>query len=156
MSDDKDRRADSSLVDETLLEHASCMELVSELERCLDRRPLDPERWLADVSERLTRLGVAMREHFVAEESGPLFRNLPLQHPRLADSLARLEAEHPVMLDRLDAVLERAAALRNPQDFELRELNARVQLLVARIRRHEAAENELVLEAHWDQIGEGD
>ena len=40
--------------------------------------------------------------------------------------------------------------------YQMRELNAQVQLLVATIRRHEAAENEIVIEAHWDEVGVGD
>lgn len=132
------------------------MKLVSELENCLDRRPTDPERWVADLRDRLSRLKGALGEHFEREESGPLFRDLPVRHPRLAEPLARLEAEHPVMVEELSEALRRAETLESPEEFELRELNACAQLLVARIRRHEAAENELVIQAHWDEIGVGD
>jgi iron-sulfur cluster repair protein YtfE (RIC family) len=146
----------ASLVDATLDEHAGCMKLVGDLEGCLDRRHGEPEQWLSDLQATMSRLKAAMREHFEREEEGPLFRNLPVRHPHLADSLARLEAEHPVMLVELDQAMGRAAALEDPEEFELRELNACIQLIVARIRRHEAAENELVIQAHWDEIGVGD
>jgi hypothetical protein len=31
-----------------------------------------------------------------------------------------------------------------------------LQLMVATIRRHEAEENEIVIQAHWDEVGVGD
>ncbi len=85
-----------------------------------------------------------------------MFRSLPTQHPRLARPLARLEAEHPVMLERMDDLLRKADAVENAEIFELRELNGSVQLLLAQIRRHEAAEDELVIRAHWEEVGVGD
>ena len=156
MSTGKEKHADPSLVEETLDEHAGCMQVVSELEKCLNPCPDDPRCWLADLGRRLADLEAALRRHFEGEEAGPLFRSLPLQHPRLAEPLARLEAEHTTMLDDLEAVRRRVGTLEDPQDFELREMNARVLLVVARIRRHEAAENELVLDAYWSEIGVGD
>ena len=87
-----------SFVDETLDEHAGCMLRVTELEACLDRRPDDAGRWIADLKDKLSSLDTAMRQHFESEESGPIFRSLPARHPRLADGLLALEAEHKVML----------------------------------------------------------
>lgn len=149
-------RPEEKLVDETLDEHSGCMKLVSEVEDCLDRRPSDPASWVSELREKLLRLNGALARHFEGEEAGPIFRSLPTRHPRLAQPLAALEAEHAVMLDELRGVLERAQSLERPEVFELRELNARVQLFVARVRRHEAAENELVIQAYWDEVGVGD
>ena len=145
-----------SLVEETLDEHRGCLQLLTEVERCLDRPPDDRQRWLADLKRALARLASALRRHFEGEESGPIFRSLPLLHPRLARPLARLEAEHPVMLERMDDVLHKAERLENTEIFELRELNGSVQLLLSQIRRHEAAEDELVIRAHWEEVGVGD
>ncbi len=145
-----------SLVEETLDEHRGCLQLISEVEQCLDRPPDDRQRWLADLQGTLARLATALGRHFAGEESGPMFRSLPTQHPRLAGPLARLEAEHPVMLQKMNDVLEKANALENTEIFELRELNGGVQLLLAQIRRHEAAEDEMVIRAHWEEVGVGD
>ena len=145
-----------SLVEETLDEHRGCLQLIAEVEQCLDRPPDDRRRWLAELKGTLARLAEALRRHFEGEESGPIFRSLPMQHPRLARPLARLEAEHPLMLEKMDDVLRKADALENAEIFELRELNGGVQLLLAQIRRHEAAEDELVIRAHWEEVGVGD
>ncbi|MDH3591914.1 MAG: hemerythrin domain-containing protein [Planctomycetota bacterium] len=146
----------SQLVEQTLDEHGGCMKLVVEVENCLDRHPDHAERWVADLEGTLTKLIAAMREHMKGEEAGPIFRTLPESYPRLAGPLARLESEHAELLNDADAVIDRIRALRDPEVFELRELNARTQLFIARFRRHEAAENEIVLEAYWDDIGGGD
>ena len=42
------------------------------------------------------------------------------------------------------------------EPYRLHELNARVQLLIAKIQRHESEENEIVLDAHWSDLGMGD
>ena len=157
MTDRRDEQeSDPSLLEQTLHEHEGCMELLSDLEECLDRRPYDPQRWPAELKEKLVRLASALREHFECEESGALFRRLPERHPSLAAPLARLEAEHPKMLDALDTLLRKAEILDEPETLDLRELSAHVQLFAARFRRHEAAENELVVEAYWNDVGVGD
>lgn len=145
-----------AIVRETLDEHESCMKLVAEVEGCLDRPAEDVEAWVADLRQKLTRLQETLRRHFEGEEAGPLFRDLAVKHPRLSGPLAQLEAEHPVILEDIEAVLRKAGSMEDTAHFEIRELNARAQLVVARIQRHEAAENELVLEAHWSEIGVGD
>lgn len=147
--------AASRLAEQTLEEHGGCMRLVADVESCLDRRPDDVQGWLGDLRDALSRLRDAMREHMKDEEAGAIFRALPQRHPRLAAPLSRLESEHPALLTNIGDVLDRARALERPELFELRELNARAQLFVARLRRHEAAENEIVLEAYWDDLGGG-
>ncbi len=157
MSDPADRETPAeNLVDQTRDEHRSCMQLVADVEQLLDRRPDDPESWLAELIDGLSRLRDELVEHFEAEGSGPMFRKLPITHPRLSARLAQLEGEHPSMLQALDRLLEKARELEQPELIQLRELNGLTQLFSARIRRHEAAEYELVMEAHWDDVGTGD
>jgi hypothetical protein len=141
---------------ETLDDHRECMEVVSEMEACLDQPPDDSARWVARLLERLPGLARTMREHFEDEEGGLLYAELPQRSPHIAVRLAALKEEHPRMLDEIEKTIDIAGSLREAELHELRELNARIQLLVARIRRHEAAENELIFEAYWEDIGAGD
>jgi hypothetical protein len=98
-----------------------------------------------------------MRAHFRVEETGPIYRQLPVRHPRFADRAAVLEGEHKQILATLRKVADKASALAGEAEpYELRELNAHTQLLLATLQRHEAAENELVLEANWTEVGVGD
>jgi len=147
---------DKSLLDDTREEHRECMEVVGELVACLERHPDDAAEWVVQLDRQLGILEKTMREHFAVEEKGPLYSGLPVSHPRLAGRLRALESEHGAMLVAIDRVKEKARALDDPEPYELRELNARAQLLVAQIQRHEAQENEIVLEAHWGEVGVGD
>lgn len=157
MTDPADRDpAAENLVDQTREEHRSCMQLVTDVEQLLDRRPDDPDAWLTELVDGLTQLRDELKEHFDAEAVGPMFRALPISHPRLSARLAQLEGEHPSMLRTLDELLAKARGIERPELAQLRELNSLTQLFSARIRRHEAAEYELVMEAHWDDVGTGD
>jgi hypothetical protein len=143
-------------IQDTLDDHRECMQIVSEIEACLDRQPDDSGRWVGRLLEHLPELARTMREHFVDEERGALFTELPLRRPRIADRLEALKDEHPRMLSEVEKIIEIAGGLKEAEIYELRELNARIQLFVARLRRHEAAENELVYEVYWDDVGTGD
>jgi len=148
--------ARSRIVDEMLGEHRGCMEVVAEVERCLDCQPDREGRWVARLLDSLPRLATTLRTHFEVEQQGPLYRKLPIGFPRFAQRLEQLEAEHVRILEVADSALARARTLRSAEMYEIRELNAQVQLLVATIRRHEAEEDEIIIQAHWDEVGVGD
>jgi hemerythrin-like domain-containing protein len=145
-----------SLADVTLEEHRQCMQVVAEVESILDRQPDREGRWLGEIRDKLPELRNTLAAHFRGEEDGPLFRQLPIQAPQLSGRLSRLEEEHQGILESVESLTRRAEKLQDPEVYELRELNAQVQLLIATIRRHEAEENELVMQANWDEIGTGD
>jgi hypothetical protein len=146
----------SSGVDETLEEHREAMAVVSSVEDCLDRHPDREGHWIAKLRGELPRLLETLRCHFSAEQEGPLYRTLPVSHPRFAERLSKLETEHALILRSAEAAVRKADGLKEPQLYEIREFNAELQLLVATIRRHEAEENEIILSAHWDEVGTGD
>ncbi len=145
-----------SLVDETLDEHRETMQAVARVEQWLDRSPTVEGDWLEQIRDELPQLAATLRCHFSEEQQGPLYRTLPVSHPRFAERLRKLEAEHARIIRAVDDAVQRAKDLHDPQLYELRELNAQLQLLVATVRRHEAEENEIILEAHWDGVGTGD
>ena len=148
--------APPDIVDETLEEHRGCMAVVAQVEECLDRQPDREGRWIDRIAETLPLLASTLRAHFRAEQEGPLFRKLPIRFPRFAHRLEQLEAEHVRILETTDGVVARVRDLGQAQMYEMRELNAQIQMLIATIRRHEAEENEIVIQAHWDEVGVGD
>ncbi|HEX6850266.1 MAG TPA: hemerythrin domain-containing protein [Candidatus Polarisedimenticolaceae bacterium] len=141
---------------ETLDEHKACLRLVEAVEECLTHRPDLEGRWVATLLERLRPLRRGLQDHFESEEKGALFGALPLAKPRLARQLDALRKEHPVLSERLERIIAQAEGLEDPAVYDLRELNAAVQLFVATLRRHEAAENEIVVHSLWDELGTGD
>jgi len=140
--------------EQALDDHRETMAVVAEVESCMDRNP--DRAWVADLATELPRLESTLRRHFAEEQEGPLYSRLPFQHPRLAARLGRLEAEHAVVLRSIRDAVERAGTLGEAPLYELRAFASQVQLLVATIRRHEAEENEIILEADWDEVGTGD
>lgn len=144
------------VVQDTLEEHKHCMEVVAEIEACLDRQPDREGVWLSALLLKLPKLSETLRGHFSAEEKGPLFEKIPFSHPQFASTLQDLKDEHGRITSTVDAIIRKAGQLQDAEIFELRELNAQIQLLIATIRRHEAAENEVVVQAHWDEVGVGD
>jgi len=147
-------RAD--IVEETLEEHRGCMAVVAEVEACLDRQPDREGEWLGRLRDKLPLLAATLRAHFRVEQEGPLYSKLPIKSPRFAHQLEKLEAEHVRILETVDSVVARTRKMKSAAMYEMRELNAQVQLIVATIRRHEAEENEIVIQAHWDEVGVGD
>jgi hypothetical protein len=156
--DDREANAkpeDSSL--ETILDdHRECMQIVAEVEACLDEHPDREGRWMGRMLPKLEALAGTLRSHFREEEQASLYREVPERFPRFADRLQRLASEHSEILDRATELVRRAGALDHTRIHELREFNAGVQMLVANLRRHEAEENEVILSAHWQEFGEGD
>jgi hypothetical protein len=143
-------------VNELLGEHRGCMAVVAEVERCLDCQPDREGHWVSRLLESLPRLATTLRAHFEEEQQGPLYRKLPISFPRFAHRLEQLEAEHVRILEVVDGAVARARKLRSAEMYEIRELNAQIQLIVATIRRHEAEEDEILIQAHWDEVGVGD
>jgi hypothetical protein len=152
------RTADATAVDVVLSEHCGVTQAVTRVEACLDRHPDAEGVWLVALGAELPRLAETLCRHFEDEQAGPLYQSVPLAHPRFAERLQALEAEHETLLNsaRVTANRARQMAARNFELHDLRAFNGEVQLLVARIRRHEAEENEIVLEAHWGEVGGGD
>ena len=112
--------------------------------------------WLSTVRSRLETLRETLVEHFHEEETGPFGPQLPPGSPHLSGRVADLLSQHPVILRSIDAALATAGRL-SPDDLGAHdELKGSVHLLIATLRRHEAAENELVLDAVWDDYGGGD
>jgi iron-sulfur cluster repair protein YtfE (RIC family) len=157
MTDKQDNDTkDEQPFQDTLDEHRECMQYIVAVEACLDRRPGDSGRWIGRLLEHLPGLARTMREHFEAEEHGALFTDLPARNPMVHVRLATLKEEHPRLQREVERIIEIIGGLGEPELYELREINARIQLFIARLRRHEATENELIFEAYWDDYGVGD
>lgn len=148
--------SDSAPLDATLDEHRGLMETVSAVEGCLDSPPDREGKWRSALVSELARLTDALRCHFGTESQGALYQEIPERFPRFAQRLRDLEAEHASILADAESVLKLGREETGDRIYEQRRLNARAQLLVATLRRHEAEENEIILSAHWDEVGAGD
>ena len=145
-----------SSLEGTLGEHRDLVQMVAEVEACLDRPPDREGHWIDALVEKLPALIDSLRCHFSAEQQGALYCEVPVKYPRFADRLDVLAGEHPKILEAAEEVITLSKTVGRAHIYEQRELNARVQLLISTIRRHEAEETEIILSANWDEMGTGD
>jgi len=137
--------------------HRGVMQGVVGLEEVLSRPVVPAMEWLDALGGRLETLTDLLSTHFRDERQGRLFGELPERFPQHAARLKELAIEHDDILRRVAALQEATGRYGATSEiYQLRELNARGQLLAATIRRHEAEENEIILRAYWDEVGAGD
>ena len=145
---------EESPVQSTLDDHVECMETVARVEACLEGRP--DQAWLARLRDELPTMIETLCCHFSQEAEGSLYQEVPVRYPRFSARLRVLLDEHADIVRRAKKTAEQADQLADAEPYQLQEFAARVHLLVAKIRRHEAEENEVVLSAHWQEFGTGD
>ena len=130
-------------------------QIVAEHRRIRDlTRQLDETSELRELLTRLAQLRVELVAHFLREEEVEgLFNMIRSMAPRLLGRMAQLETEHYTFLDDIDVLGARArACLTGPVAEVLREAHA----LTRRLRNHEAAEDEVLLDTLYNDLGQGD
>ena len=143
-------------LEKTRDEHHGCMKALAEVENCLGHYSETEGSGHTEILDRLKALNTTLRHHFQGEEEG-LFRKLPVDHPHLAPRFTKLQDEHTAILELLQAVIRKKEAVDKQAEVSRPfELSAKVKLLVATLRRHEAEEDELMMEAHWRTVGVSD
>jgi hypothetical protein len=143
----QDPAPDLSCCENTLEQHRSFNPLIEAILLRVVRLPDEKDPWLADLAKRVAQLAELLSAHFADEELSCLFTDIPIQCPHHAEKLDRLKGEHPVLIERLKTVLDGGEAM------EMAALAGRVQRTIAQVRRHEAEETEIILEAFWDEVG---
>ena len=150
------RQAARSSYDELLRDHREVRRLVTALDSEASKPAAPSSAWVGTVRGLLTSLRDTLLPHFAQEEEGSLYREVPVDFPRLAERCRGLAAEHQAIAAQLGALIERATAQGEGDDGTAGELAAEIRLLVATIRSHEAQENEIIMTAYWDDLGSGD
>lgn len=139
------RVTDSLLRDELLREHRKLMTLVRELSELAGDRPADPEAWLETVRGLLGTLRPALSEHFQEEEHGPFARDFPSDFPHLAGRLDEILGQHGGLLSAVDAMMDGSLGAEASRGA--------LRSFVEDLRRHEAAENDLLHAAYMQDTG---
>ncbi|MBM4346449.1 MAG: hemerythrin domain-containing protein [Deltaproteobacteria bacterium] len=145
--------ATADLSDPIVEQHRGLRIHLDALWACAAAMPVDDDeasRWRCELAECLDVLRADLVVHFAHEETGGGFDELARQLPHAAAKLEALTREHAVILDMVARLLGVVAA-DTPSG-----LVAGTAQVVERLRRHEAAENELLLGAVADELGVGD
>lgn len=93
--------------------------------------------------------------HFTAEEEGGYLADALAVAPRLLHEAKRLLLEHGALLRTFDTILASVQSAETSPD-SWADTTQRFGEFLARLRRHEQEENELVLESAEDDLGTGD
>jgi hypothetical protein len=146
-----------ALCEEALAEHREICEKLEELETWLSAPREGPaDRWLAHLRERVEGLLGLIRPHFAAEEAGPLYREVPEEFPRFSRPIGRLFDDHRQMVGDWENLIEATRTADHPLPSRVRELTLRTRTLIHAMKRHELEENEILQQAHWDDLAEAD
>lgn len=127
-------------------EHREMRQLVAALRDAVNRnRP-----WSREVAREAVQAAEAMREHlhhhFAQEEEGGYLEQALAMAPRFSEEAQVLLAQHALMLEFIDRVVEGAKGA--VEDCELwPQLRLQVKDLLRKLSAHEGAENRIVQQA---------
>jgi hypothetical protein len=131
--------------EQVLAEHRKVREFVHQIENCRD---------LVDLPGLLREFRMFLELHFMTEEAPEgFFDTIRQMSTRQLAAVDQLAKEHGALLADVDGVSERAGAcLAGPVAAVMTEARA----LARRLRLHEAAEDTLLLDALYTDLGQGD
>ncbi len=131
--------------EQVLAEHRKIREFVHQIENCRD---------LVDLPGLLKEFRTFLELHFMTEEAPEgFFDTIRQMSSRQLAAVDQLAKEHGALLADVDGVSERArACLAAPVAAVLAEARA----LARRLRIHEAAEDTLLLDTLYTDLGQGD
>lgn len=124
------------------------------------RRIRDASRHIRDAADlgqllvHLAEFRAVLAVHFSREEADDGFYDMvKSMSPRLLGAVDRLEHEHALILAEVDRLSDLARqCLAGP----VAEVLARARALGNRLRRHEAAEDRILLDTFYTDLGQGD
>jgi iron-sulfur cluster repair protein YtfE (RIC family) len=128
-----------------LAEHRTIREVLQQIEN---------SKGLVELLELLKNLRAVLERHFMSEEAPQgFFDSIREMSSRQLAMLDRLEKEHGALLAEVDGVSERArACLTGAVAAILTEARA----LVRRLRVHETAEETMLIDTMYTDLGQGD
>jgi hypothetical protein len=130
---------------QVLSEHRQIRELAGKMEVAAD---------LNQLLVRLAEFRALVSRHFVTEEAvDGLYDLLRETSPRQLGRIALLEKEHQALLAEIDRIAESARqCLAGP----IAEVFTAVRTLTRHVRKHEAAEDSVLMDAMYTDLGQGD
>lgn len=134
-----------------LSDHKDLRALLEALERHV-ALSAGSEAWIGGLRETLSSLVDLCSEHFQLEERIGLHVQLREQSPRLAFRLEKLLAEHSRILDALRTLVTDLPT-ETPAAREADALKERVRGVLEAVQEHERSENEVMMDAYWDDLG---
>ena len=98
------------------------------------------------VLDQVRRLQDIIQRHFREEDAGGCIDEAVARAPYLRGRAGEIESEHPRLLDKIQSIAERLGRL-TASTTQYDRLRREFEEFVEELRRHEAAENQLLEEA---------
>ena len=134
-----------------LAEHEELRALLRALEQQV-RQSAGSDAWLENLRDTLSRVVDLCSEHFRLEEQAGLHVELREQSPRLAFRLEKLVSDHSRILEALQKLVTELPT-ESIASGGVDPLRERVLGALEAVREHERAENEIMMEAYWQDLG---
>jgi len=146
---------------QVLEQHRYLGELIDDLRSFLEApRPKigvkGAHTWSSELSQRLVKLHDELFRHFRFEEEGGMVEELTVAHPRFADRVDEIVAEHPQMLKAVRTIMTDALSYSEGEKPEDPQLRRRVLAVLDQLAEHECKETDLIQRAEYRDTGAGD
>jgi hypothetical protein len=145
---------DNPAVSQILAEHQRLFHFLIELQRIFIPTPPESEleKTRDAVVPKLRELRATLEEHFQREEAGGYLEDAACKFPSVGKLVDRIIQEHPVLLTRLDGILE---TLSSPQiTFPQWQIaHSQFAAYMKQQREHEHRENEIIQQGFNEDLG---
>jgi hemerythrin-like domain-containing protein len=141
---------------DVLSEHQQIRRLVDGIERSLEQRETDNGTWQETAAPLVEELSRGLVSHFAGEEL-ELFLDVKERLPRHIPTVETLTEQHQQLGQAFEKLRELfAARATRGESGEEERLVSYLRDVLSRLRTHEEQENELMLLAYWQDLGETD
>lgn len=138
---------------DVLSEHQHIRRLVDTLESTIEKRDANGSDWLEELRPVLIELSSGLASHFQGEEA-ELFEDVKRRLPRHVPTVERLVEQHRQLSLEFGKSASDATTLQISHDDVVRSFIAALSKGLKLLRAHEEQENELMLVAYWQDLGE--
>jgi hemerythrin-like domain-containing protein len=140
---------------DVLSEHQHIRRLVDSIEIALEKRSQSGRGWLEELEPVLAELANGLSSHFRGEEA-EFFSDVGKRLPRHVPTIDRLIEQHARLLRDFEAVATTAKNLDTGSAEQVSAFAVALSKCLKALRTHEEQENELMLVAYWQDLGETD
>ena len=145
-------RADPAILGHVLAGHRDLFNLMQSVRASLAGARCPTPADCDALIESMRRLREHLREHFTQEEAGGFLEESVARMPRLCSSVKVILAEHPSLLEELDAAIDGLAAA-SPSATSWAAAAAAFERFATHMSDHERRENAVVQDGYNENLG---
>ncbi|NQV72144.1 hypothetical protein HQ496_03400 [bacterium] len=118
--------------------------------------PDDFKNWKLGLLWQLRDFQNQLQKHFDLEESGGFTSDMTKIAPHLVSKIEDLEEDHLKIISDLTHILDVLKSIQHAESAKIDRVKCRMEGLLSFIRNHESAENAIIQEAYFQDMGVGD